>query len=157
MGIVTTRRYKRLSDFGDPDDYRPGSEMAIVRDDPAPEGGYVHNLTVLFENIGVGEGIPLHIHHTVEEVIVIEAGTAEIRVGLETRRVGPGAVAFVPPGTPHGTRNVGDSILRIQAIFPSPLIDIEMLERAPRPGTEGDPPQPPAAIDLRSDWATPAS
>jgi mannose-6-phosphate isomerase-like protein (cupin superfamily) len=156
MSVVTDRRYRRLSDFDDPDDYRPGSEMAIVRD-PRPAGdGPAQNLTLLFESIGVGEGIPLHIHYTVEEVIVVEAGTAEITVGAETRRVGAGAVAFVPPGTPHGTRNVGDSVLRIQAIFPCPQIDIAMLARAPRPGTEGDPPQPPAAVDLRTDWAPPA-
>lgn len=153
MGIVVQRRYKRLSDFGDPDDYRPGSEMAVVRDAPDADGKQLGRLTLLFENIGKGERIPLHIHHSVEEVIVIEEGSAEVTVGSETRAVGPGAVVFIPPGTPHGTRNIGNATLRIQAIFPSPQIDIEMLDRVPMPGTEVDPPQPATAVDLRADWA----
>ncbi len=152
MGIVVQRRYRRLSEIGDPDDYRPGSEMAIVRDSASAEGRHVQDLTLLFESIGIGERIPLHVHHSVEEVIVIEEGSAEVTVGSETRAVGPGAVVFIPPGTAHGTRNIGDAILRIQAIFPSPQIDIEMLDRVPMPGTEGDPPQPATTLDLRADW-----
>lgn len=157
MGVVVVRRYKRLSQFGDPDDYRPNSEMAIVYDPPRADGRYVQHLTLLFESIGIGDRIPLHIHHTVEEVVVIEEGSAEVTVGDQTQRVGAGAVVFIPPGTPHGTRNVGDSVVRIHAIFPSSMIDIEMLDRVPMPGTESDPPQPTTSLDLRTDWASSVS
>ena len=153
MGIVTERAYQRVSDLGDPDDYRPNSELAFVFD-PAPAGGAsVRGLTLIFENIGVGDRIPLHTHPSVEEVVVIDDGAAEVTLGDETRTVGAGAVVFIPPGTPHGTRNVGTTVLRAHAIFPAPTIDIRMLERLPAPGTEGDPPQPAATVSLRANWS----
>jgi quercetin dioxygenase-like cupin family protein len=153
MSIITERHYQALADLGDPDDYRPLSRIAFVFDPERPDGAYVRGLTLLFETIAVGDRIPLHIHTTVEEVIVIEEGTAEVTLGDEVRRVGPGAVVFIPPGAPHSTRNVGETAVRVQAIFPSPDIDIRMLDRIPAPGTENDPPQPLASISLRADWS----
>ena len=57
---------------------------------------------------------------------------------------------FVPAGTPHRTRNVTTSPVRIHAMFPSERIGIEYLERNPAPGTEDDPPQPVVVIDVRA-------
>ena len=153
MAIITERVYLPVSDLGDPDDYRPNSAMAFVFDPARSEAAYVRGLTLIFENIGVGDRIPLHVHPTVEEVVVIEDGAAEVTLGDEKRTVGAGAVVFIPPGTPHGTRNVGATVLRVQAIFPTPDIDIQMLERLPAPGTEGDPPQPGGSISLRANWS----
>ena len=153
MAIITERAYLPVADLGDPDDYRPNSSMAFVFDPERPDGAYVRGLTLIFENIAAGDRIPLHIHHAVEEVLVIEAGSAEITLGAEKRTVGPGAVIFIPPGTPHGTRNVGETVVRLQAIFPTPTIDIQMLERLPAPGTEGDPPQPVITVSLRASWS----
>ena len=153
MAIITERAYQPVSDLGDPDDYRPNSELAFVFD-PAPAGAaFVRGLTLIFENIGVGDRIPLHTHPTVEEVVVIEQGAAEVTLGDEKRVVWAGAVVFIPPGTPHGTRNVGATVLRVQAIFPTPAIDIQMLERLPAPGSEGDPPQPATSVSLRASWS----
>ncbi len=153
MAIVMARDYRQVSGLGDPDDYRPNSQMAFVFDPARSDAAYVRGLTLIFENIGVGDRIPLHVHPTVEEVVVIEDGSAEVTLGDEKRTVGAGAVVFIPPGTPHGTRNVGIAVLRVQAIFPTPDIDIQMLERLPAPGTEGDPPQPGGSISLRANWS----
>jgi quercetin dioxygenase-like cupin family protein len=153
MAIVTARDYRRVSGLGDPDDYRPNSQMAFVFDPAREDGAYVRGLTLIFENIGVGDRIPLHVHPTAEEVVVIEEGTAEVTLGDERRTVSAGAVVFVPPGVPHGTRNIGTTILRVQAIFPRPDIDIRMLERLPAPGTEGDAPQPGGTVSLRANWS----
>ena len=153
MAIITERVYQPVSDLGDPDDYRPNSAMAFVFDPARSDAAYVRGLTLIFENIGVGDRIPLHVHPTVEEVVVIEEGSAEVTLGDEKRLVEAGAVVFIPPGTPHGTRNVGATVLRVQAIFPTPDIDIQMLERLPAPGTEGDPPQPGGSVSLRASWS----
>ena len=126
--------------------------MAFVFDPARPAAAYVRGLTLIFEDIAVGDRIPLHVHPTVEEVVVIEDGAAEVTLGDERRTVGAGAVVFIPPGTPHGTRNVGATVLRVQAIFPTPDIDIRMLERLPAPGTEADPPQPGGSVSLRAGW-----
>jgi quercetin dioxygenase-like cupin family protein len=152
MAIIETRTYQPVAELGDPDDYRPNSAMAFVFDPARDDGAYVRGLTLIFETIGVGDRIPLHIHPTVEEVVVIEEGEAEVTLGDERRVVGAGAVVFIPPGTPHGTRNAGTTPLRVQAIFPTPDIDIQMLERLPAPGTEGDPPQPVGSVSLRAGW-----
>ena len=83
-------------------------------------------------------------------MIAILEGDPEITLGDETRTLGPGGVVFVPAGTPHRTRNVTTSPVRIHAMFPSERIGIEYLERNPAPGTEDDPPQPAVVIDVRA-------
>ena len=153
MAIITERAYLPIAELGDPDDYRPNSSVAFLFDPERPDGAYVRGITLIFETIAAGDRIPLHIHPTVEEVVVIESGSAEITLGQEKRTVGPGAVVFIPPGTPHGTRNVGATTVCLQAIFPTPTIGIQMLERLPAPGTEGDPPQPAASVSLRASWS----
>jgi hypothetical protein len=46
------------------------------------------------------------------------------------------ATVFIPAGAPHGTTNTGDTEVRIVAVFPATLVDIDPLERNPAPGTE---------------------
>jgi len=152
MVIVTERAYQPVADLGDPDDYRPNSSMAFVFDPERPDGAYVAGLTLICEEIAVGDRIPLHRHPTVEEIVYVDSGSAEITVGDEKRIVGAGGIAFIPPGAPHETRNVGETTVHLHAIFPTPIIDIEMLERLPAPGTEADAPQPAASVNLRANW-----
>jgi quercetin dioxygenase-like cupin family protein len=149
MAIVENRQYEPINIESDPDDYRPNSSMALVIDPANDQGDFVKGMTVLFERMAPGDRIPLHTH-TIEEVIFIDEGAAEVTVGEERRTVGPGAVVFVPIGKPHGTRNVGDSEVRLHAVFPSQMLSIHYLERNPAPGTEGDAPQPPIVYDVRT-------
>lgn len=136
-------------DASDPDDYRPNSKWAALVDRSNPGGGHVDDITLIFEEIAPGDRIPLH-RHPVNEVIVVVAGSPDVTLGDETRAVDPGAVVFIPAGTPHRTSNRSDSPVRIHAMFPSEVIGIEYLERNPAPGTEGDPPQPPLSLDVRA-------
>ena len=96
----------------------------------------------------MGDRIPLHTHD-VDEAITILAGTAHARLGDEARRLGPGAILFIPAGTPHGTANAGDEPLQIHAVFPATTILIAMLERNPAPGTEAEAPRT-CRYDLRT-------
>jgi len=147
MGIVEDRNYQPLGPE-DPDDYRPNSQIAFVIDPTVEDGKYVRTLGFIFEECAPGDYIPLHTH-TFDEAIVIDEGTADVRLGNETRVVGPGAVVFVPAGMPHAWGNPGPSLLRAHGVFPSDVLNGEYLERNPAPGTEGDPPQPPFSLDLR--------
>lgn len=135
-------------DERDPDDFRPHSRWAVLVD-PGVTTGHVADITVIIEEIAPGDRIPLHTH-PVNEVIVVVAGTPDVTLGDETRRVGPGAVVFIPAGTVHGTRNAGSEPVGIHAMFPSEQIGIRYLERNPAPGTEGDEPQPAFTIDARA-------
>jgi quercetin dioxygenase-like cupin family protein len=134
---------------GDVDDHRPNTTWALVADPVRKDGAYVRGLTLLFERIAVGDRIPLHTH-TIDEVIIIDHGEGEARLGEECRAVKEGTVVFIPAGVPHGTRNTGASPLHIHAIFETSTIGITYLERNPAPGTESDPPKPPATFDARS-------
>jgi quercetin dioxygenase-like cupin family protein len=131
-----------LADAGDPDDWRPNSKWALVSEERA-------GLAVIVEEIAPGEAIPLH-RHRIAEVLFYEAGDAEVRLDAETLRVGAGDIVIVPAGAAHGTRNVGEAVVRLHAVFPSHRIDITYLERNPAPGTEGDEPQAPAVWDTRT-------
>lgn len=132
---------------GDPDDHRPDTRWALLVD-PGDAHGRVGSLAIIREEIAVGDRIPLHTHD-VDEAITILDGEAETRLGDDRRRVGAGAVIFVPAGTPHGTVNPGASPLHIHAVFPATTIEIAMLERNPAPGTEGDAPRR-SRYDLRT-------
>ncbi len=132
---------------GDPDDHRPDSRWAFAVD-PGDERRRVDTLAIIREAIAVGDRIPLHTHD-VDEAITIIAGDGTARLGEEERRVGAGAVIFIPAGTPHGTANTGDVPLEIHAVFPATTIEIAMLERNPAPGTEAEAPRR-SRYDLRT-------
>ena len=131
-----------LTDPGDPDDWRPNSIWTLVND---PET----NMAVIIEEIGVGDSIPLH-SHRIDEIILYDAGEAEVRVGEETYSVRGGDIVIVPAGAPHGTRNVGTAVVHLKAVFPTCRIDMQYIERNPAPGTEGDRPQPGVIWDTRT-------
>ena len=147
MGVVDRLEFQPLADPGDPDDWRPNSLWAFASDRRA-------SLAVIAEEIAQGDRIPLH-RHRIDEVLLYHSGAAEVRIGDETFAVGPGSIAFVPAGEPHGTTNTGDEPVRLHAVFPSHAIDIEYLERNPAPGTESDPAQPPISYDTRTGEITP--
>lgn len=131
-----------IADASDPDDWRPDSRFALVSDERA-------DVAVIVEEIAPGDAIPLH-RHRIDEVILYEAGEAEVRIGDDTHSVRAGDLVIVPAGEVHGTRNAGGGIVRLRAVFPSHKIDIEYVERNPAPGTEGDEPRPPAVYDTHS-------
>ena len=150
MAIVSSFEYASF-DESDPDDFRPNSHWALLVDPGGSSDVHVDDITLIIEEIAPGDRIPLHTH-PISEVIVIHEVSAEVTLGDHTEQVGPGAVVFIPAGTPHGTRDVGASRIRIHAMFPSERIGIQYLERNPAPGTESDAPQPAFTINARASW-----
>jgi quercetin dioxygenase-like cupin family protein len=142
MGLHRDFELQPLTDLADPDDWRPSSNWTLVADEAA-------NVAVIVEEIGVGDAIPFH-RHLIDEVLLYEAGDAEVRIDDETYRVRAGDIVIVPAGAAHGTRNVGSDKVSVRAVFPSHRIDITYIERNPAPGTEGQAPQPGVVWDTRS-------
>jgi quercetin dioxygenase-like cupin family protein len=63
----------------------------------------------VFENISLpGNGPPPHLHENEDESIYVIDGEFEILLGVKTMRAEPGAFVFVPKGTVHGFRCIGD-------------------------------------------------
>ena len=148
MAIVTSFEFAPF-DESDPDDFRPNSRWALLVDPGRSSDAHVDDITLIVEEIAPGDRIPLHTH-PINEVIVIHEGEPEVTLGDDTQVVGPGAVVFIPAGTPHRTRNASSSPVRIHAMFPSRRIGIQYFERNPAPGTESDAPQPASTIDVRA-------
>ena len=69
-----------------------------------------------------GLGAPTHFH-AVEEVLSVIAGEAEVWVATEQATVGAGQSVIIPAGIPHGFRNVGTTILHVQATLASPVFE----------------------------------
>ncbi len=66
-----------------------------------------------------GCGAPTH-RHTVEEVLTVRAGTAEVWLGEERATLTAGQSVVVPPGQRHGFRNTGETSLHMEAILAAP-------------------------------------
>jgi len=146
MAVVGELTLRATVNEANPDDWRPNSRAALVSDPVA-------SMAVAVQEVAVGDGIPLHVHR-IDEVFFFDAGMAEFRLGEETHRIVAGTIVFAPAGVPHATRNIGEEIVRFRAVFPSHVVDLQYLERNPAPGTEGNPPQPGIAYDVRAGRVT---
>ena len=67
-------------------------------------------------------GAPTHLH-AVEEVLTVFAGQAEVWVGEERAILTAGQSVIVPAGHRHGFRNVGETILHMEAILAEPIFE----------------------------------
>jgi len=84
----------------------------------------------VFEDIvepGIGPG--RHIHHHQDETFFFLEGEFDVEVGGVLHHMKPGDVAFIPRGTVHAFKNVGDTKGRLRYVF-SPALTIEEMFRA---------------------------
>jgi quercetin dioxygenase-like cupin family protein len=144
LGVLEPQVLRPMDE--DEDDYRPSSRWALLTD-PAGDNA-VDDISIIVEDVAPGDRIPLH-RHRVNEAVMILAGVAEVTLGDAVLRPDVGSTVFIPAGVVHGHRNVGSEPLRIHAIFPATVVDMEMLERNPAPGTEGAEPKH-TVYDMRS-------
>jgi mannose-6-phosphate isomerase-like protein (cupin superfamily) len=70
-----------------------------------------------------GKGTPTH-SHTVEEVLTVRAGEAEMWLGEKRMTVRAGQSLVVPAGRLHGFRNAGAGTLHVHAILASPIFEM---------------------------------
>lgn len=60
-----------------------------------------------------------HAHQGSDKIYYVLQGRAEIRVGQETKELGPGGAALAPAGAEHGVRNPGPERLTV-LVFMAP-------------------------------------
>ncbi len=76
------------------------------------------------ETTAPGAGPPVHIHREQWEYFRVLDGEFEFLIGEHRYRAGAGAVAVVPPNTPHGFRNVADQPSTLEfLVTPAKQID----------------------------------
>ena len=136
MSIVPADDFRPM--VGDPDDHRPSTVWRTVADAGSADDVRA-DLGVILERCAPGDRIPLHRHDVDEAVIVVE-GQGQYHLGGQAHAVSAGDVVFIPAGVVHGTVNDGDEVLFLHAFFPTSRVRMEMLDRNPAPGTEGQPP-----------------
>lgn len=93
-------------------------------------GSETNGSQAVFEDIvepGIGPG--RHIHHEQDETFFFLEGTFDVEVAGTLHRMQPGDVAYVPRGTVHAFKNVGDTQGRIRYVF-SPALTVEEMFRS---------------------------
>lgn len=69
-----------------------------------------------------GAGAPSH-NHTVEELLTVLDGTAEVWVSEERATLTAGQSVVVTAGEMHRFQNVGESMLHVRAILAAPVFE----------------------------------
>jgi len=89
-------------------------------------------VSLLVNTVEPGAAAPLH-KHTVEETMLVLAGTVWVRVGEEYATVGPNHTVIIPAGTPHAWGNNGTEVAKLLWAFagPDPFADATYLEGQP--------------------------
>lgn len=86
-------------------------------------------------------GVPLHRHMRDDEAFFVLEGEVELTAGGTTERIGSGGFAFVPHGSAHRFRNVGDAPARMLVIGSR---NVQRLVEELAPLVNQDPPDPAA-------------
>ncbi|MBL6081362.1 cupin domain-containing protein [Belnapia sp. T18] len=120
---MTTTAYSNAF-FRDPADHRwlsPFPGEFVAHHVNGQQTG--QNFSCAEAEIEPGVGQPLHIHHTIEELLYVLEG--EITFALEGRRFrsGPGGVLFIPRGSAHAFRNFGNRPARMLGVFSPSAMD----------------------------------
>ena len=83
-----------------------------------------------------GTGVPRHVHSREDEVFHVIAGTVQFEVEEEMKTLQPGELVYVPRGTAHSFKVVGDTTAKVMlSIFPSGIEDMfqELAQLPPGP------------------------
>ncbi len=73
----------------------------------------ISETTFAFEaNSAPGQHVPVHIHPTQDEFILVQEGTLDLKLDGEWTKAGPGDLVRMPKGVPHGYFNKSDEPVR---------------------------------------------
>ncbi len=86
-------------------------------------------LTIFEQWCSPGQGAPTH-WHSVEEVLTVLAGEAEIWIDSERMSASAGQSALVPAERRHGFRNSGKGVLHVRAVLAAPVFEAYYDDRA---------------------------
>jgi mannose-6-phosphate isomerase-like protein (cupin superfamily) len=81
-----------------------------------------HQLCIFEQFCDEGLGAPIHIH-SVEEVLEVIDGRAEIFLGSESAIVTRNQSVLIPAGVKHGFRNLEKTVLHVRATLAAPIFE----------------------------------
>jgi mannose-6-phosphate isomerase-like protein (cupin superfamily) len=88
---------------------KDGSE---IRELLASRNSDIRKQSLAEARLPAGKSTTPHYHPLTEEIYYILSGRAVMRIGQETREVGPGDAIAIPPGEEHQITNVGSETLK---------------------------------------------
>jgi len=88
---------------------KDGSE---IRELLAHRNSCIRQQSLAEARLPVGASTTPHHHPRTEEIYYLLAGQGLMRIGNETREVGPGDAIAIPPGAEHQITNTGSEVLR---------------------------------------------
>jgi mannose-6-phosphate isomerase-like protein (cupin superfamily) len=106
---------------------KDGSE---IRELLAQRNSCIRNQSLAEARLPVGGATMPHRHPRTEEIYYVLGGHGSMRVGDETRAVGPGDAVAIPPGARHQIRNAGSVVLKfLCCCAPAYEDEVTVLER----------------------------
>ena len=129
-------------------DFRPGAPMRweIIRSTEQSGGEAFETINWVEPHTG---GPPVHLHPSAEESYEVLAGTVDVFMDGEWRRLGTGEKAVVPRGVPHTLKNDSDHESQIVNVH-SPALRFEtffrQFHRLVRAGKIKLPPKEPRSL-----------
>jgi quercetin dioxygenase-like cupin family protein len=134
--ILEQNEGERRTFRGWPKHPRPGTDFILKVD---PENGGSSHIVLGTENLAPQERIETHRHPASDEVLVIQTGTARVRVGGLTRQVHGGSIVFIPANTWVALQNVGHDPIKLMFIFSAPGFEEFMRAASVRQGDKNVP------------------
>ena len=98
--------------------WRPGVETRMLI---SASNGATH-LCIFEQWVAPGAGAPTHTH-TVEEVLSVREGEADMWIDAEHVTVSAGQSLIVPAGRLHGFRNSGEGRLHVHVVLAAPIFE----------------------------------
>lgn len=88
---------------------KDGSE---IRELLAHRNSCIRNQSLAEARLPAGAATTPHFHPRTEEIYYILSGSGQMRLGSQSRPVGPGDAIAIPPGAAHQIVNTGRDVLR---------------------------------------------
>jgi len=86
----------------------------------SPKNNGSQHLVLVTEDMHPGDEIPTHKHLGQDEILLIEKGTAHVRLGDHERDLHAGGIVFIPAYTWVGLKNAGTETVGLVGIFSAP-------------------------------------
>jgi quercetin dioxygenase-like cupin family protein len=86
----------------------------------SPQNNGSQHLVLGTENLAPGARIRKHKHFDQDEILLIQTGTAHVRVGDQERNVHAGGLVFLPSNTSIELENIGSETISLVFIFSAP-------------------------------------
>ncbi len=86
----------------------------------SPKNNGPQHLVLVTEELLPGARIRTHKHLAQDEILLIQTGTAHVRLGDQERDVHAGGLVFIPSNTWIGLKNIGSEPISLVGIFSAP-------------------------------------